>query len=102
MRPLNEVIHVGEKSLVASAKVEEGSPLAHRTLAESGLREMWGTTVLSIKRGGSEAVMPKGGATLMPGDEVMLLTESDRAQAVFDQFKAPAAVQGENRPQEVE
>ena len=39
MRPFNEVVHVGERSLVVSAVVEEGAPLAGLTLAESGLRK---------------------------------------------------------------
>jgi len=98
MRPLREVIHVGEKSVVASAKVEEGALLAHRTLAESGLRETWGTTILSIKRKGDEVVMPKGDATLLPGDQVMLITESEHASSVFDQFKAPAAEPRDQQP----
>lgn len=90
MRPFNEVLHVGEKSLVVSAKVEEGAPVAHRSLAESNLREKWRTTVLSVKRGDEELVMPKGAVVLLPGDELMLLTDRDQSAEMYDQFKAPA------------
>lgn len=88
MRPFNEVMHVGARSLVVSAKVEEGAPVADLSLADSGLRKNWGTTVVSIKRDGDETVMPSGTAVLLPGDEVILLTERDQAEDVFDQFKA--------------
>lgn len=88
MRPFNEVVHVGERSLVASATVEEGAPLAYRSLAESGLKENWHTTILSIKRNGDEIVMPKGQTVLLPGDQVMLLTERDQSPAMLDQFRA--------------
>lgn len=88
MRPFNEVLHVGEKSLVVSAEVEEGAPMAHRTLAESGLREEWHTSVLSVKRGEEEIVMPKGPFTLLPGDHLLLLTERDVSGELYEQFKA--------------
>lgn len=89
MRPFNEVMHVGERSLVVSAKVEEGSPVAHLSLAESDLRKSWGSTVLSIKRDRDEIVMPSGSDVLSPGDEVIMLTERDRAALVFERFRAP-------------
>lgn len=94
LRPFNEVLPVGEKSLLVSTTVEEGAPLAHRPLAQSGLKEMWGTTVLSIRREGDELVMPKGDAVLLPGDQVILLAPRDQSAALLDQFKAvrpPAA-----------
>lgn len=96
MRPFNEVVHVGERSLVASAVVEEGAPLAYLTLAESGLKEKWHTTILSIKRNQDEIVMPKGSERLLPGDQVMLLTERDQSPAMLDQFKArpPESMEG--------
>lgn len=89
MRPFNEVIHVGDKSLVVTAVVEEGSPVARRSLAELGLRDRWRTTVLSVKRSGEELVMPRGDTVLMPGDELILLTDRDQSSALYDQFKAP-------------
>lgn len=90
MRPFNQVLHVGERSMVVSATVEEGAPLAGRRLAESGLKEQWGTTVLSIKRGGAETVMPKGDAVLLPGDQLLLLTERELSHAMLRQLKAPS------------
>lgn len=89
MRPFNEVIHVGDKSLVVTAVVEEGSPVAHRSLAELNLRDRWRTTVLSVKRDGEELVMPRGDAVLMPGDELILLTDRGQSSSLYEQFKAP-------------
>src|SRR5690606_30042485 len=89
MRPFNEVIHVGDKSLVVTAVVEEGSPVAYRSLAELNLRDRWRTTVLSVKRDGEELVMPRGDTVLMPGDELILLTDRDQSSALYDQFKPP-------------
>jgi len=71
--------------------VEEQAPVAHRSLAELDLREQWQTTVLSVKRGDEELVMPRGSLVLEPGDELIVLTDRDYADAVRRQFKAPAA-----------
>ena len=35
-KPFDEVLHIGPNSLLVTAKVEEGSPLAYRALWESG------------------------------------------------------------------
>lgn len=88
-RPFNEVLHVGEKTLLISLTVEEGAPLAHRSLAESNLREDWHTTVLLIRRGGEEQAVPKGSALLLPGDELLLLTERDQVPLLYQQFQTP-------------
>lgn len=98
MRPFNEVLHVGEKSLVVATTVEEGAPVAHKSLAESRLKERWKTTVLSVKRGGGELVMPEGSLVLLPGDEVMLLTERDAAPLMHGQFKAAGGGGGVEAP----
>lgn len=102
MRPFNEVVHVGERSLVVSAVVEEGAPLAGLTLAESGLREKWGTTILSIKRNDDELVMPKGPERLLPGDQVMLLTQRDQSPKMLDQFKAKPVEPADKQPDGVQ
>ena len=91
MRPFNEVVQIGEKNLVASVTVEESAKVAHRSLAESGLREQWGTTILSIKRGAQEVVMPKGSTVLLPGDQALLITESEKLAEVSALFKADRA-----------
>jgi len=89
MRPFNEVLHVGERSLVVTVSVEEGAPAAHRPLVELGLRDRWGTTVLSIKRpDGEEIALPDGSCVVRPGDTVLLLVDRERSEGLYDQFRA--------------
>lgn len=88
MRPFNEVLEVGDTSLLVSAKVEEGAPVAYVSIADSDLREQWHTMVLSVKRDGEKLVMPKGSVVILPGDELMLLTEKEQAGLLHEQFKA--------------
>ena len=71
--------------------------MAYLTLAECNLREQWQTTVLSVKRGMEEFVMPRGSLVLMPGDELVLLTDKDQSAHVREQFKAPRTRGGRHR-----
>lgn len=93
MRPFNEVLHVGERSLVVTVSVEEGAPAAHRSLVELGLRDRWGTTVLSIKRAdGEEVSLPDGSCLVLPGDSILMLVDRERSEGLYDLFRAaPAA-----------
>src|SRR5690606_37350847 len=92
MRPFNEVLHVGERSLVVTVAVEEGAPAAHRSLVDLGLRDRWGSTVLSVKRaGGEEMVLPDGSCVLRPGDNVLLLVDRERSAGLYDQFRKSSA-----------
>lgn len=93
-RPFDEVLRVGDKSVLVSTKVEEGSPVAHRALADCALRERWRTTVLSIRRQDQELVMPSGADVLLPGDELLLLAESDQISALHEQFRTPRRAPG--------
>ena len=77
MRPFNEVVHVGERSLVASATVEEGAPSLPLCLRRAGSKRS-GARRFSRSDGARRIVMPKGGGPL-PGDQVMLLTERDQS-----------------------
>lgn len=87
MRPFNEVLHIGKSNFIVTVKVEPDAPLAHTTLSQSRLGERWGTTVLAVKRGKDEFVMPTGEATLLPGDELTLLTPRDESSDVYVQFR---------------
>lgn len=88
-RPFAEVLHVGEQGVLVSVKVEEGAPLAGKSLAESRLREHWNTTVLMIRRGSEEWVMPMGSVVVRAGDELLMLTEKDRVSQLYGQVKGP-------------
>lgn len=87
-KPFDEVLHIGPNSLLVTAKVEEGSPLAYRALWESRLREDWKATVLSVRRGAEEVIMPRGTFVLMPGDELLVLVDSSLAESLRAQFQA--------------
>ncbi len=88
-RPFNEVLRVGEQAALVTLRVEEGAPVAHRTLAETNLREKWHTTVLLIRRGPEEQALPKGSALLLPGDELLLITARDQLGKLYEQFRPP-------------
>src|SRR5690606_35525102 len=90
-RRFSDILHLSDRTMLASVRVEEQAPVAHRSLAELDLREQWQTTVLSVKRGDEELVMPRGSLVLEPGDELIVLTDRAYADAVRRQFKAPAA-----------
>lgn len=98
MRPFNEVMHIGENSFIVAATVEEGAPLAYTALANSRLREQWRTTVLAVKRGAEEFVMPRGEVVLMPGDELTLLTDRDHSPLMYDQFRTAPALERSDKP----
>lgn len=91
-RPFRELMRVSGRTVLASATIEEGAPASHKLLAECRLRDEWQTTVLSVKRGDEEFVMPRGTLVLMPGDELVLLSDRDHLPLVQEQFKAAAAV----------
>ncbi|OUM99875.1 MAG: hypothetical protein BAA04_07260 [Firmicutes bacterium ZCTH02-B6] len=89
-KPFDEVLHIGPSSLLVTAKVEEGSALAYRALWESRLSEDWKATVLSVRRGEEEVVMPRGSLVLLPGDELLVLADSSLAEGLRAQLQASA------------
>lgn len=91
MRPFNEVLHIGKNSSIVTVTVAEGAPLSDVALLDSRLREAWRTTVLAVKRGKEEFVMPKGDLVLSSGDELTLLTEREPSSEMYEQFRTPAA-----------
>jgi CPA2 family monovalent cation:H+ antiporter-2 len=53
--------------------VREGSPAAHKTLAELALRKSHQLTVLAIKRGDQTIASPSGDVELLPGDRLVMV-----------------------------
>lgn len=90
-RPFSEVLRVGEQAVLVSLRVEEGAPVAFRTLAESNLRERWQATVLLVRRANEEQALPKGSTVLLPGDELLILAAREQLQELQEQFRAQAA-----------
>ncbi|WMW24436.1 cation:proton antiporter [Methanolobus sediminis] len=63
---------------VTSFKINEDSALNGCTLKEANLRNIYGTTVLAIKRGDSIIENPTGDTLLMAGDQCIVLGKPDR------------------------
>lgn len=88
-KPFNEVLRVGESALLVSLRVEEGAPIAFHSLADSRLKEEWSATVLMIRRGQEEIVLPAGGAVVLPGDELLLLAGKEQVADLTRRFQTP-------------
>lgn len=89
MRPFNEVLQIGQNNVIITARVARDAPLADVMLADSRLGERWDVTVLTIKRGSEEYIMPTGEVFFMPGDNVTLLTPRAHAEELREQFRRP-------------
>jgi CPA2 family monovalent cation:H+ antiporter-2 len=68
-------------------RVEPGSPIAGRTLAEAALRSTSGVTVLGIRRGEAFQANPAAGDRFEPGDHVLLLGDSDLLAVAAARFR---------------
>ena len=69
-------VHLDSAEL-SIARVEEGAPIAGKTLAEAGLRQNYGVTVLAIRRGAETLAGPDGGAVIEAGDLCILIDAGD-------------------------
>lgn len=58
--------------------VREGAPVAGRSLAELGLRNKYGLTVLAVRRGDRTIGSPAGTFRLEPGDRLVLIGLADQ------------------------
>jgi di/tricarboxylate transporter len=79
---LAEIYRLGER--LFRARLPGGSCLIGRSLAESGLREIYGVNVVAIERSGRVTVSPPATAVLNEGDIVLLegrLDEFERRNA---------------------
>ncbi|HLT58681.1 MAG: hypothetical protein LOD91_01830 [Limnochordales bacterium] len=93
-KPFDQVMPVGDSSVLFRERVQAGAPVAYQSLAQSQLRERYGATVLAVRRAGEDVVAPPGSFVLMPGDEVLVLVDAGQAAAVQDQLHAPPAPAG--------
>ncbi|MFB5065627.1 MAG: cation:proton antiporter regulatory subunit [Candidatus Wallacebacter cryptica] len=82
MQSIKSVLHVDETTSLMRVEVTEFSPLAHKTLAESGLRENYQATVFAIYRKEKDIVGPKGQEQLLPGDTLVLIMPTEQSEAV--------------------
>jgi CPA2 family monovalent cation:H+ antiporter-2 len=70
-------------------RIEPGSPLAGKTLAESQLRSSTGAAVVAIKRGDQATANPVPETLLEAGDVVLLLGTQEQIAAGTPLFRAP-------------
>ncbi|NLA38106.1 MAG: potassium transporter KefB, partial [Methanomicrobiales archaeon] len=62
-----------ENAEISIIKVEEGAPIAGKTLAGIDLRRKYNVTVLAIRRGAETLSAPDGGTTIEAGDLCILI-----------------------------
>ena len=74
---------------VQAMLVEEGSPVAGKTLAESALRRTWGLTVIAISRAGETLASPDADVRLLPGDIAYVFADIARLHTAAEPFIAP-------------
>lgn len=60
-------------SEIETFRINEGSPMAGKTLAEVGFRQKFGVTVLAVQRGKETITNPSGNARLVSEDIVILI-----------------------------
>ena len=74
--------------------VRPGAPLAGTTLAEAGLRQRYGLTVMAVRRGQETTGGPAGDFWVAPGDRLVMVATADQFAAAASLFRpadAPAA-----------
>jgi CPA2 family monovalent cation:H+ antiporter-2 len=77
---------------VQAVRLEEGSELAGKSLAECALRRKHGVTVVAIRRGDAMLASPDANALLENGDVVYLLGEESRLHLAEALFGSAAAI----------
>ena len=69
--------------------VREGAPAAGRTLADLGLRQRHGLTVMAVRRGRETVGGPAGDFRVEPGDRLVMVATADQFAASADLFRTP-------------
>ncbi|WP_412068462.1 cation:proton antiporter [Rubrivirga sp. IMCC43871] len=72
--------------------VRDGAPAAGQTLAELGLRQRWGITVMAVRRGRQTVGSPAGEFRVEAGDRLVMVAMADQFAASADLFRAPVAI----------
>ena len=67
--------------------VREGAPAAGKTLAELGLRQRHGLTVMAVRRGRETVGSPAGEFRVEPGDRLGMVAEASQFAASADLFR---------------
>ncbi len=87
MQPFKDVLHTNENMSIINIDVGSESALAYKILAETGLREDYQTSILSIFRKNKDLVAPKGTDMIYPGDTLVLIMPTEQTDAVIKLVK---------------
>jgi len=81
-------------------RVEEGSPVAGKSLQESGLRRESGATILALRAGERFACNPSHEERLEPGTVAMVFGTPEQVAAAARLFRRPEDPQPDAGPSE--
>ena len=76
-----------EKTAISIVRVEEGAPIAGKTLAETDLRRKYEVTVLAVRRGAETLAGPAGETMIEAGDLCILIDAGQRNAEVSSLFR---------------
>src|SRR5665648_552071 len=76
---------------IITFRIEEGAPVANKTLAEIGLRKRYGVTLLAIRHGSDTISNPHADIRFYANDVLMLLGTPDKIAGVSGLFITPVA-----------
>ena len=71
--------------------VRDGAPAAGQTLAELGLRQRHGLTVMAVRRGRETVGSPAGDFRTEPGDRLIMVATADQFAHAADLFRGQDA-----------
>lgn len=78
---------VMEQLSIEWLKVEEGSPLAGKTIKESAIRQQTGASVIAILRGGRAHPNPQPADRIEAGDTLMVIGDRQQVETFGSQCK---------------
>lgn len=87
MRSFQDVLHLGEDTVLLQIELSEESALAYHSLAEVGLSKDLGVQVLSIIRSPEEIIAPKGADVLLPLDQLVVIVPAGQVQNLISLMK---------------
>ena len=86
-----DFMHIGEKAEVFEVVVDEGAPIAGRTIAEAAEEELLAdeNLVVAVEREGTDGpVTPRGETTIRAGDILTVYSGTGVTESVLDVFTA--------------
>lgn len=83
-RSFGSVVHIGRRYQLVDLVVDEDSPLAGKSLADTGLRNEFGATVVILTRNREEIVMPSGRQEVLAGDRLVVLSPMGQRERIVE------------------